>query len=99
MDGISMKNISLIKVTFAVVVTALASSLVSAKDVVPKNIPAITTPPATSIQFEQLDVDKNNLLTLVETEKYKLIHDSFTKIDSNNDATISKDELNKFIKQ
>lgn len=94
-----MKNISLIKVTFVVVASALASSLVSAKDVVPKSIPAITKPSTTNFQFEQLDVDKNNSLSLVEVEKHKLIHDSFTKIDSNNDATISKDELKKFIKQ
>jgi hypothetical protein len=94
-----MKNISLIKVTSVVVATALASSLVSAKDVVPESIPAIKTPSTTNFKFEQLDVDENNSLSLVETEKYKLIHDSFTKIDSNNDATISKDELKKFIKQ
>lgn len=98
-NGRKMKNISLIKVTFAVVATALVSSLVSAKDVEQKNILTIAAPASTSIQFEQLDFDKNNLLSLVETEKNKLIHDSFTKIDSNDDATISKDELVKFIKQ
>jgi len=92
-----MKNISLIKVTFAVVATALASSLVSAKDVIPKNIPAITTPVSTIIKFEQIDLDKNSLLSLVETEEYKMIHDAFTTIDSNSDATISKDEFAKYI--
>lgn len=93
-----MKNISLVKVTFAVVVTALASSLVSAKDVIPTNLPAIETPASATINFDQLDSDKNSLLTLVETEKNQLIHDSFTKIDSNDDATISKDEFAEFIK-
>jgi len=92
-----MKNISLIKVTFAVVATALASSLVSAKDIIPKSIPAITTPAPTNIKFEQLDLDKNNLLSLVETEEYKMIHDAFTTIDSNSDATISRDEFAKYI--
>jgi len=92
-----MKNISLIKVTLAVMVTALASSLVSAKDIMPKTIPAIETPATTNIKFEELDLDKNSLLSLVETEKYKIIHESFTAIDSNNDATISKDEFNKYI--
>lgn len=92
-----MKNISLIKVTFAVVATALASSLVSAKDVIPKSIPAITTPASANIKFEQLDLDKNSLLTLVETEEYKMIYDAFTTIDSNSDATISKDEFAKYI--
>lgn len=92
-----MKNISLIKVTFAVVATALASSLVSAKDVMPKSIPVITTPESMNIKFEQLDLDKNSLLSLVETEEYKLIHDAFTTIDSNSDATISKDEFAKYI--
>jgi hypothetical protein len=92
-----MKNISLIKVTFAVIATALASSLVSAKDVIPKNIPAITTPASTNIKFEQLDLDKNSLLSLVETEESKIIHDAFTAIDSNSDATISKDEFAKYI--
>ena len=93
-----MKNISLVKVTFAVVVTTLASSLVSAKDVIPTNLPAIETPASATINFDQLDSDKNSLLTLVETEKNQLIHDSFTKIDSNDDATISKDEFAEFIK-
>lgn len=93
-----MKHISLVKVTFAVVATALASSLVSAKDVIPTNLPAIETPASATINFDQLDSDKNSLLTLVETEKNQLIHDSFTKIDSNDDATISKDEFAEFIK-
>jgi len=92
-----MKNMSLIKITLAVMVTALASSLVSAKDVVSTNIPTIEVPGTTNIQFEELDIDKNSLLSLVETEKYKIIHDSFTSIDSNNDATISKDEFTKYI--
>lgn len=93
-----MKNISLIKVTFAVMATALASSLVSAEDILPKDIPALATPASIDIQFEQLDSDKNNLLSLVETEKNKLIHDAFTEIDLNDDATISKDEFAAFIK-
>jgi len=92
-----MKNISLIKVTFAVIATALASSLVNAKDVIPKSIPAITIPASTNIKFEQLDLDKNSLLSLIETEEYKMIHDAFTTIDSNSDATISKDEFAKYI--
>jgi hypothetical protein len=92
-----MKNISLIKVTFAVVVTALASSLVSAKDVIPEIIPALATTASANVQFEQLDLDKNSLLSLVETQKIKLIHTAFTKIDSNSDATISKDEFARYI--
>lgn len=78
-------------------VTALASSLVSAKDIMPKSIPAIEAPATTNIKFEELDLDKNSLLSLVETEKYKIIHESFTAIDSNNDATISQDEFTKYI--
>lgn len=92
-----MKNISLIKVTFAVITTALVSSLVSAKDVVPQSIPAIEAPAAINIQFEQLDSDNNSSLSLVETEKDKIIHDAFTVIDVNSDATISKDEFTKYI--
>jgi Ca2+-binding EF-hand superfamily protein len=94
-----MKNISLVQVTFVVVVMAIASSLANAEDVMPKNIPEIETPESSNIEFDQLDLDKNNLISLVETEKHKLIHDAFTKIDSNSDATISKDELAEFIKQ
>lgn len=93
-----MKNISLVKVTFAVIVTALASSIVSAKDVMPESIPAIEIPSSVTSQFEQLDLDKNDSISLVETEKNELIHTAFTKIDSNNDATISKDEFAEFIK-
>jgi hypothetical protein len=91
-----MRNISLIKVTFAVITAALVSSIVSAKDAMPKNIADIETPALTNIKFEQLDLDKNNAITLVETEKHKLIHDAFTQIDVNSDATISKDEFDKF---
>jgi hypothetical protein len=92
-----MKNISLLKVTFAVVVTALASSLVSAKNIIPETIPTLATPATINVQFEQLDLDKNSSLSLVETEKNELIHASFTKIDSNSDATISKDEFANYI--
>ena len=97
LKGREMKNISLLKVTFAVVVTALASSLVTAKNIMPETIPALATPASTNVQFEQLDLDKNSLLSLVETEKSKLIHTAFTKIDSNSDATLSKDEFAKYI--
>lgn len=96
MKGREMKNISLIKVTFAVVTATLVSSIVSAKDTLPKNIADIESPTLTEIKFEQLDLDKNNALTLAETEKHKLIHDAFTQIDVNSDATISKDEFAKF---
>lgn len=92
-----MKNISLTKVTFIVVITALASSLVSAKDVMPQSIPAIATTASVNVQFEQLDSDKNNLLSIQETEDNKLIHDAFTTIDSNSDATISKNEFVTYI--
>lgn len=92
-----MKNISLTKVTFIVVITALASSLVSAKDVMPQNIPAIATTTSVNAQFEQLDSDKNNLLSIQETEDNELIHDAFTTIDSNSDATISKNEFVTYI--
>jgi hypothetical protein len=88
-----MKNISLIKVTFAVITATLISSIVSAKDTMPTNI---AEPLLTSIKFEQLDLDKNNVVTLVEAEKHKLIHDAFIEIDVNSDATISKDEFAKF---
>lgn len=92
-----MKNISLTKVTFIVAITTLASSLVSAKDVLPHNIPVIASTASVNIQFEQLDTDKDNLLSLVETEASKVIHDAFTKIDINSDAAISKDEFTNYI--
>lgn len=91
-----MKNISLIKVTFTVVSMAVASSLVSANDLMPKNAPNIEVPSPAIIQFDQLDINKDNLLSLVEAEKYKTVYESFTKIDSNDDASISKDEFTKF---
>lgn len=93
-----MKNISLIKVTFTVVSMAVVSSLVSANDLIPKNVPAMEVPSSSKVEFEQLDIDKDNLLSLVETEKYKTIYESFTKIDANDDASISKDEFKKFTK-
>lgn len=92
-----MKNISLIKVTFVVIATALASPLVSAEDVMPKVVEIIPPSAAKNIQFDELDLDKNGLLSLIETEKHKEIHDAFTKIDLNSDATISKDEFIKYV--
>ena len=92
-----MKNISLVKVTFIVIATALASSLVSAKDVVQTITPFIDTSTSTNTQFEQLDLDNNSVLSLVETREYKTIYDAFTTIDLNSDATISKDEFTKYI--
>jgi hypothetical protein len=76
-----MKNISLIKVTFAVVVTALGSSLVSATDVVPEIAPALAISTIINIQFKRLDVNKDSLLSLLETQNSKLILIAFTKID------------------
>jgi len=94
--GSEVKNISLIKVTFIVLALALVSSLISANDVLPKNISTVVPP--SNVLFEQLDLDKNSSLNLLETEVHKLIHNAFTKIDSNDDATISKVELSEFIK-
>jgi len=93
-----MKNISLIKVTFTVVSMAVASTLVSANELMPKDVANVEVPSSAKLQFEQLDIDKNNSISLVETEKYKTIYDSFTKIDSNDDATISRDEFTNFLK-
>lgn len=92
-----MKNISLIKVTVAVAIATFASSLVSAKDIMPNIASELTSPAIQDIQFEQLDLDKDNLLSLVETEKYTSLHDAFTKIDINSDASISKDEFVTYI--
>lgn len=89
-----MKNICLIKVTVVVITMALASSLVSAKGVIPKASPTITAPTSSNTKFEQLDLDRS--LSLVETQRFQMIHDAFTQIDSNNDATISKVEFNDF---
>jgi hypothetical protein len=92
-----MGNMSLIEVTFAVVVTALVSSTVSATNIMPEIAPALATITSETIQFEQFDLNKNGLLSLAETEKNELIHTVFTKIDSNSDATISKDEFTKYM--
>ena len=94
---VNMKNISLTKVTFIVAMTTLASSLVSAKDVLPQNIPAIASTASVNTQFEQLDSDKDNLLSLDEAKASKIIHDAFTKIDTNSDTTITKDEFTNYI--
>jgi hypothetical protein len=93
-----MKNISLVKVTFTVGIMAVASTLVSANELMPKDVPTLEVPLSAKLQFEQLDIDKNDSISLVETEKHKTIYNSFTKIDSNDDATISRDEFTNFIK-
>ena len=92
-----MKNISLTKVTLIVVITTLASSLVSAKDVLSQKIPAIAPTASVNTQFEQLDSDKDNFLSLEEAKVSKIIHDTFTKIDTNSDTTISKGEFTNYI--
>ena len=92
-----MGNMSLIKVAFAVVVTTLASSIVRATNIMPEIAPTLATITSANIQFQQLDLDKNSLLSLAETEKSELILVAFTKIDPNSDDTISKDEFTKYI--
>jgi hypothetical protein len=110
-----MKNISLIKVTIAVIATALASSLVSAKVIMPENISdsniiepkplsqksiadlKASAPLPKNINFEELDLNKNDSLSLTEVENNSLIHDAFTHIDMNSDATISKEEFTTYI--
>ncbi len=93
-----MKHLSLLKITLTVVVMAVTAPLVNADEATPKNLATIMASSSTSNQFEQLDLNKDNSLSLVETEEYKQIHDAFTQIDLNNDAAISKEELEKFIK-
>ncbi len=93
-----MKNISLLKITLTVVVLAATAPLVNADEATPKNLATIMAATSTNNQFEQLDLNKDDSLSLIETKEQKQIHDAFTKIDLNNDAAISKEELEKFIK-
>jgi hypothetical protein len=52
---------------------------------------------STMMKFEELDLDKNNSLNLVEAESNPHLHSSFTKIDMNSDATISRDEFTSYL--
>lgn len=52
---------------------------------------------STMIKFEELDLDKNNSLSLVEAEGNSHLHAAFTEIDMNSDATISRDEFTSYI--
>ena len=92
-----MKNISFTKVSFILAMTTLAPSLVSAKDILTQNIPTLASTASVNTQFEQLDSDKDNLLSLEEAKANKIIHDAFTKIDTNSDTTISKNEFTNYI--
>jgi len=96
-----MKNTSLINLTFVVIVSAAASSIVSAEDTLAntaKQLPPISAVNQ-EINFSQFDTDKNGLLNFEEIQKSELLTEAFTKIDSNGDATISPDEFSEFFKK
>jgi len=92
-----MKSISLIKVTLAIFVTTLLSVAVSAEEKIAQEKIAIEST-TQQIQFTQLDLNKNGLLSETEVATDKVLHDAFAKVDLNGDATISKDEYSTFIK-
>jgi hypothetical protein len=92
-----MKGISLIKVTMAIVATALLSLVVSAEENGQvKNI-AVELAKTQQVEFSELDSDKNGSLTEVEVAANKALHHAVAKVDTNGDATISKGEYNNFI--
>lgn len=100
--GIKMKNISLVKLTFVVLVSTFASSLVIAADKIekPTSLAEVQEAPTkTKIQFSALDADDNGLLNSVEAEKSETLNNAFSQIDSNSDAQISPDELSAFFKK
>ena len=98
-----MKNVSLLKVTFMVVVAALASSLVNADDAVEKVVEQKQPILVPQIQFseliEKLDSDKNGMLSEEEVSvtKSKLLQDEFKKMDSNQDNQIDEAEYNSYL--
>lgn len=93
-----MKGISLIKVTLAIFVTTLLSLTVSAEDKIQVKQIAVDSSATQQVQFSQLDLDKNGLLNEAEVATNKLLHSTFAKVDTNGDATISKDEYSVFMK-
>lgn len=99
MQGIKMKAIHLIKVTSAIVVSALLPLVVSATENMQIKQVATDLPATSQVQFSQLDLNKNGLLSEAEVATDKLLHESFSKVDINADASISKDEYSAFIKK
>jgi Ca2+-binding EF-hand superfamily protein len=100
-----MNNVSLTKVTVAVVFAALASNFVMANGDV-KALSAKATPVKTEqVSFSQLinklDSDKNGLLSQAEVlaSESKLLLTEFTKMDTDGDSQISEEEFNQYIAQ
>ncbi len=98
-----MKNISLVKVTFMVVVAALASSFVSADEDVNKTLEQAQEILAPQIEFseliEKLDSDKNGMLSEEEVSvtQSKLLQEEFKKMDNNKDKQIDEAEYNSYL--
>jgi Ca2+-binding EF-hand superfamily protein len=110
-----MKNVSLTKVTAVVVFAAFASNFVMANgDVKTLSAKAVPVKAASakvvSIKTEQisfsqlineLDSDKNGLLSQAEVlaSESKLLLTEFTKMDTDGDSQISEEEFNQYIAQ
>jgi len=98
-----MKNVSLLKVTFMVVVAALASNLVNADDDVQKTIEHAKPIIVPQIQFseliEELDSDKNGMLSEEEVSvtQSKVLQEEFKKMDTNEDSQIDEAEYNSYL--
>ncbi|MCB1629055.1 MAG: hypothetical protein KDI37_17705 [Xanthomonadales bacterium] len=59
--------------------------------------PAPALPDQGNPDFDALDRDGDDRLTLVETEAHRLLHSDFKFADSNRDGTLSRRELQRWI--
>lgn len=92
-----MKGISLIKLTLAIVVTALLSVFVSAEENIKINNTEPNLKAIEPVKFADLDLNNNGLLSEAEVAANKVLHELFAKVDINGDATINKDEYAAFM--
>ncbi len=92
-----MSNLSLKKLSIAVVVASLASNLAFANNEIKTVIPKVDKPtPSFSQLVANYDVDKSNTLSVAELSDNDTITSIFAKIDINQDKQISEREFNDY---
>lgn len=93
-----MSNLSLKKLSIAVVVASLASNLAFANNDIKSVVPKVEKPTSSFSQLvASYDADKNNTLSADELSNNKTLSKVFSKVDANGDKQISEQEFNNYL--
>jgi hypothetical protein len=93
-----MSNISLTKLTVAVAIASLSSTIVFASDTIDsQGLTLSGTAPSFSDLLTSYDIDKNKMLSVKELPQdkadVKVLNEAFVTIDTNKDQQISEQEF------